>query len=140
MVAIATKFEVDSGDKVATIRFATTVELTAIAKVPKKCKDNSPNVVKNEDFGKSRLEKYNKYRKSRLEKSPRGTNCPYEEIFPKLGKNCSEHTWLVPLRQQNAQACTFLRLKTCTSRKIFVPLQSQRILELWQEANVFINH
>ena len=32
MVAIATKFEVDSGDNVATIRFATTVELTAITK------------------------------------------------------------------------------------------------------------
>lgn len=26
-----------------------------------------------------------------------GTNCPYEEIFPKLRKNCSEHTWLIPL-------------------------------------------
>ena len=32
MVAIATKFEVDSGDNVATLRFATVVELTAIAK------------------------------------------------------------------------------------------------------------
>ena len=26
-----------------------------------------------------------------------GTNCPYEEIFPKLRKNCCDHTWLVPL-------------------------------------------
>lgn len=46
MVAIATKFEVDSGDNVATLRFATTVELTVIAKSTEKCKDNSSNVVK----------------------------------------------------------------------------------------------
>ena len=97
------------------LSFVTAVELMAIAK---SC------VEREKSFGKI----------------AQGTNCPYEEIFPKLRKNCSEHTWLVPLRQQNAQACTFLRLKTCTSRKIFVPLQSQRILELWQEANVFINH
>lgn len=32
MVAIATKFEVDSGDNVATLRFVTAVELMAIAK------------------------------------------------------------------------------------------------------------
>ncbi len=54
------------------LSFATVVELMAIAK---SC------VEREKSFGKI----------------AQGTNCPYEEIFPKLRKNCSDHMWLVPL-------------------------------------------
>ena len=54
------------------LSFATVAELTAIAK---SC------VEREKSFGKI----------------AQGTNCPYEEIFHNLWKNCCDHTWLVPL-------------------------------------------
>ena len=66
------KVEVDWCDGVAPFCFVTTVELTAIAK---SCVEQEKS----------------------LGKIAQGTNCPYEEIFPKLRKNCCDHTWLVPL-------------------------------------------
>lgn len=54
------------------LSFATVVELTAIAK---SC------VEREKSFGKI----------------AQGTNCPYEEIFHNLWKNCNDHHWLVPL-------------------------------------------
>ena len=95
------------------LSFATVVELTAIAKSWKSIKNSAKTCwrshIRRREIVKiilhervKRVSRGGILRCLTVCKSMRldgylGTNCPYEEIFPKLRKNCCDHTWLVPL-------------------------------------------